>query len=213
MSLLFFSAEEKLQWLFKLYDKDSNGEIVQEEMEDIFIKMCKIVEKTELDHYKKHAKIAEEERKRKAIALEKQREKEMKKAREDMYEEKNKIAVMYSERKKRLENSKQRKKTPIKRKKKTILTTMTFDIPEEDSEHDKARVKMLKSVADDLCQPQRDCKKFDPVKRAKEIFNALDANGDGSVTEEEFVSGCKSDASFMKVMDELSVDFLWSSTV
>ena len=60
-------AEEKLQWLFKLYDKDMNGEIVQEELEDIFIKMCKIVEKTELDHIKKHAKIAEEERKRKAL--------------------------------------------------------------------------------------------------------------------------------------------------
>ena len=61
------SAEEKLQWLFKLYDKDMNGEIVQDEMEDIFIKMCKIVEKTELDHIKKHAKLAEEERKRKAL--------------------------------------------------------------------------------------------------------------------------------------------------
>ena len=60
-------AEEKLQWLFKLYDKDMNGEIVQEELEDIFIKMCKIVEKTELDHIKKHAKLAEEERKRKAL--------------------------------------------------------------------------------------------------------------------------------------------------
>ena len=209
---VFVSAEEKLGWLFKLYDKDSNGEIVQEEMEDIFIKMCKIVEKTELDHYKKHAKIAEEERKRKAIALEKQREKEMKKAREDMYEEKNKIAVMYSEKKKRLQSSTQKKKTPVKRKK-APLKTVTVDISEDETETDKERVKMLKSVADDLCQPQRDCKKFDPVKRAKEIFNALDANGDGSVTEEEFVAGCKSDASFMKVMDELSVDFLWSSTV
>ena len=53
--------------MFKLYDKDMNGEIVQEELEDIFIKMCKIVEKTELDHIKKHTKIAEEERKRKAL--------------------------------------------------------------------------------------------------------------------------------------------------
>ena len=35
-------------------------------MEDIFIKMCRIVEKTEVDHMKKHAKIAEEERKRQA---------------------------------------------------------------------------------------------------------------------------------------------------
>ena len=59
------SVDEKLAWLFKLYDKDSNGEIVQEEMEDIFLKLCRIVEKTEVDHFKKHAKLAEEERKKK----------------------------------------------------------------------------------------------------------------------------------------------------
>ena len=72
-------ADEKLQWLFKLYDKDQNGEIIQDELEDVFIKMCRITEKTEIDHIKKHAKIAEEERKKQAQALEKQREKEMKK--------------------------------------------------------------------------------------------------------------------------------------
>ena len=100
-----------------------NGEIVQEELEDIFIKMCKIVEKTELDHIKKHAKIAEEERKRKALggssqfslswtfsklifeALEKQREREMRKEKDEMNEDKNKVAVMYSERKKRLQTA------------------------------------------------------------------------------------------------------------
>ena len=59
----------------------------------------------------------------------------------------------------------------------------------------------------------RDCKRFDPVKRAKEIFNALDANNDGTITEDEFVSGCKSDAFFMKVIDEMSLDFLWSPSV
>ena len=78
-------ADEKLQWLFKLYDKDQNGEIIQDELEDVFIKMCRITEKTEIDHIKKHAKIAEEERKKQAQALEKQREKEMKKMKEDMY--------------------------------------------------------------------------------------------------------------------------------
>ena len=61
----YFSVDEKLAWLFKLYDKDSHGEIVQEEMEDIFLKLCRIVEKTEVDHFKKHAKLAEEERKKK----------------------------------------------------------------------------------------------------------------------------------------------------
>jgi len=34
-------VEEKLKWAFKLYDKDGSGEIDREEMEDIFIKLCK----------------------------------------------------------------------------------------------------------------------------------------------------------------------------
>ena len=59
----------------------------------------------------------------------------------------------------------------------------------------------------------RDCKKFDPVKRAKEIFNALDLNNDGAITEDEFVAGCKSDSCFMKVIDEMSSDFLWSTNI
>ena len=50
----YISVDEKLAWLFKLYDKDSNGEIVQEEMEDIFLKLCRIVEKTEVNAFKKH---------------------------------------------------------------------------------------------------------------------------------------------------------------
>jgi len=204
------TADDKLQWLFKLYDKDQNGEIVQDEFEDIFIKMCRIAEKTEIDHIKKHAKILEEERKKKAMAIEKQREKEMKRSREDMYEEKNKVAVMYSERRKRLQNAEKKRKAPVKKKKKAVTKMVIVEVDEEEAQRDKEKVKELKKIADELCQPQRDCKKFDPVKRAKEIFNALDANGDSSVTEDEFLSGCKSDTCFMKVLDELSMDFLWS---
>ena len=41
----------------------------------------------------------------------------------------------------------------------------------------------LKQVRD----PERDCTKFDPVLRARELFEALDINGDGGVSEEEFI--------------------------
>ena len=34
--------EDKLKWLFKLYDKDGNGEIDPDEMEDVFTKLCKV---------------------------------------------------------------------------------------------------------------------------------------------------------------------------
>ena len=37
--------------------KDGNGEISQEEMEDVFLKMCKIVEKTEVGEITKYLQI------------------------------------------------------------------------------------------------------------------------------------------------------------
>ena len=40
-----------------------------------------------------------------------------------------------------------------------------------------------------ICFISRDCKRFDPVKRAKEIFNALDLDESGYVDEDEFISG------------------------
>ena len=62
----------------------------------------------------------------------------------------------------------------------------------------------------------------------REIFHALDANNDGCITEDEFVKGCLSDETFIKVtfffrifnltihaihsvkvMDDLCLDFLW----
>ena len=40
---VLFSVAEKLDWAFKLYDGDGNGEIDQEEMEEIFTKLCELV--------------------------------------------------------------------------------------------------------------------------------------------------------------------------
>ena len=200
-------VQQKLQWLFKLYDKDGNGEISQDEMEDVFVKMCKIVEKTEIDHMKKHKKIEEEERKQKALALERKREKELRKAREELYEGRSRVSTMYSEKRKRLEAIKNKPKTVRKKKKNKQQASSTP--AEEDDESEDEKFRIVKAIVDEASQPARDCKKFDPVKRAKEIFFALDANGDGVVTETEFISGCLSDEVFVKVMDDLCLDFLW----
>ena len=173
-------------------------------MEDVFVKMCKIVEKTEIDHMKKHKKIEEEERRQKALAIERKREKELKKQRDELYEKKG-VSTMYSERRKRLEAIKTKPRVQRKKKK---LKQAPAPI-EDENESDDEKYRMVKAIVDEACQPIRDCKKFDPVKRAKEIFNALDANGDGAVSEQEFISGCLSDDVFVKVMDDLCLDFLW----
>ena len=55
-------------------------------------------------------------------------------------------------------------------------------------------------------------RKFDPSKRARELFNALDDDGNGFLTEDEFVSGCMSDTAFVKVLDDFSADFIFGYT-
>ena len=67
----------------------------------------------------------------------------------------------------------------------------------------------MSMIADELSDPARDCRKFDPSKRARELFNALDDDGNGFLTEDEFVTGCMSDEAFVKVLDDYSADFIW----
>ena len=54
-----------------------------------------------------------------------------------------------------------------------------------------------------------DEEKIDPVARAEEIFKDLDVNGDGSVDEDEFVTGCLSDENFLFMLEHFTCDFLW----
>ena len=76
----------------------------------------------------------------------------------------------------------------------------------------------MKTIIAELKDPNRDCNNFDPGsgeikprqkakiclegKRARELFEALDEDGNGSLTEDEFVEGqsCKVDSS--KILGE-----------
>ena len=57
--------------------------------------------------------------------------------------------------------------------------------------------------------PDRDCSNFDPLQRAQELFEALDVDGDGTVTEDEFVNGCLKDEVFVMLLDKFSGDNIW----
>ena len=107
-------------------------------------------------------------------ALEKQRERELRKEKDEMNEDKNKVAVMYSERKKRLQTAskdlkligtegirldiagnKKKNASAPKKKKLAAIKIIITDVDEEEVKRDKEKVKLLKSVADELCQPHR----------------------------------------------------------
>ena len=51
---------------------------------------------------------------------------------------------------------------------------------------------------------------IDPKQSAQIIFMALDKDGDGVLTEEEFVEGCLSDPMFLSMLETFSCEFLWA---
>ena len=52
---------------------------------------------------------------------------------------------------------------------------------------------------------------FDPVERARDLFEALDVDGDGTVTEEEFITGCLKDEAFILLLERFSGDDIWGT--
>ena len=202
------SVEDKLHWTFKLYDQDGSGEIEPDEMELIFTKLCKICEGTEMDQTRKIRREQEAARVRERLRLEKQQELEQKRQDELLRNGRQKKVQMLSQRGKRL-NQDPGKKKAVKPKPKPKIEKTEKVVEEEQSPEEKEKVEIMSMIADELSDPARDCRKFDPSKRAKELFNALDDDGNGSLTEDEFVSGCMSDEAFVKVLTDFSGDFIW----
>jgi len=50
---------------------------------------------------------------------------------------------------------------------------------------------------------------MDPKARAIELFESLDVDADGVLTEDEFVEGCLTDPNFLAVLQTFNCDFIW----
>ena len=203
---------EKLHWAFKLYDKDGNGEIDPEEMQEIFTKLCSLV--TAEKRMEEKAKEKEEEAKKKLLLSTK-----LKLQKEDTGNFKLMSSKLIA-RTRRVEKKKRTSKitTEIKDLQKSKSSNfLSLPLRDDDlssnhgsdcsssSEHlglassRSGRMSLDSgvslecpglSLAWELRDPDRDCAVFDPVERARDLFNALDVDGDGTVTEEEFITGC-----------------------
>ena len=148
------------------------------------------------------------------LMMEKKAAQEAKRQQEELLNGRQKKIVLLSERARRINPDLYPKKKKVKKKPlhSTSMSTKSSDSksnvsdPAPDS-NDKVQIFSL--IADELSDPARDCRKFDPSKRARELFNALDDDGNGFLTEDEFVTGCMSDEAFCKVLDEFSSDFIF----
>ena len=206
--------EDKLHWTFKLYDQDGSGEIDPGEMEMIFTKLCKICEGTEVDQSRKKRRELEALRLQERQKMEKKAALEAKRQKAELLNGELKKIILLSEKGKRINpdiTGKKKKVGGSKKKSKPLVSIIVVSGSgkEKESDVNKEKVSIMSMIADELSDPARDCKKFDPSKRARELFNALDDDGNGFLTEDEFVSGCMSDEAFVKVLDDYSADFIW----
>ena len=212
-----------MHWAFKLYDKDGNGEIDREEMEEIFSKLCSLVqcERTVEDR----AREREAERRKLLLAT------KIKIQAEETSHFKL-LSKKLVNRNRRMESSR-KKKGPEKmklRKSKSESSSvcLSSSVQEDDSWstdsselHHSARsgrLSMDSGVSMDgpgLClaseskDPDRDCTNFDPIERARDLFSALDVDGDGVVTETEFISGCLKDQAFILMLERFGSEDIW----
>ena len=65
------------------------------------------------------------------------------------------------------------------------------------------------SLAWEMRDSDRDCSNFYPAERARELFESLDFDGDGVVTEGEFISGCMRDDAFVMLLQKFSGEEVW----
>ena len=182
-------------------------------MELIFTKLCKICEGTEVDQSRKKRRELEALRIQERLKMEKKAALEAKRQKQELLNGREKKIILLSEKGKRinpdLNGTKKKRGGHSKKKSKPLVSLSDEGGKAKESDENKEKVSIMSMIADELSDPARDCRKFDPSKRARELFNALDDDGNGFLTEDEFVSGCMSDEAFVKVLDDYSADFIW----
>ena len=75
-------------------------------------------------------------------------------------------------------------------------------------ENNTEQLENILEISKDLLDPLRDYRKYDTRKRAQELFAAFDSDNKGAITETEFIEGCKSDETFVKIFSDLSPEFI-----
>ena len=76
------------------------------------------------------------------------------------------------------------------------------------SEDSKEKLENTLQIAKELSDPLRDYRKYDTRKRAQELFSSFDSDNSGFITESQFIEGCKSDDTFVKLFSEPNTDFI-----
>ena len=219
-----------MHWAFKLYDKgtfklnlmslpwrfvDGNGEIDREEMEDIFSKLCSLVQ----CERRQEAREREREAERRNLLL----ATKIKIQKEETSNFKLLSSKLVNRNRRAAHNKKKKPADKYNlRKSKSDSNSVCLSVKEDDTcsvvgSECSGRSGRLSSLDSGVSldtswearDPDRDCTNFDPVERARDLFSALDVDGDGVVTETEFISGCLKDEAFIMMLEKFSSEDIW----
>ena len=186
------SPEEKLHWLFRLYDVDQNAAIDEDEMVEVFERLYKVALGAEnASGPPKPATPPPPPE----IKKNKKKGRRNSSAVDDL-----EVKTMSSKMNKSDRKYRGLKKRPTKEQRKAAEEALQRQ--EEAAIAEAAEQERLNNI-------EEEGEKFDPVARAEEIFKDLDVNGDGAVDEDEFVTGCLSDENFLFMLENFTCDFLW----
>ena len=187
------SPEEKLHWLFRLYDVDQNAAIDEDEMVEVFERLYKVALGAEnVSGPPKPATPPPPPE----IKKNKKKGRRNSSAVDDL-----EVQTMSSKMNKSKGKYRGLKKRPTKEQRKAAEEALQ-------RQHEEAAIAEA-AEQERLNNIDEEGEKFDPVARAEEIFKDLDVNGDGSVDEDEFVTGCLSDENFLFMLENFTCDFLW----
>jgi len=224
------SPREKLHWAFRLYDADQSDSIEEEELEDVFVRLCNIAINIENAHKKalnpepekpptpepepelEPEPDSEEER-------EKERRQKKKKALQMQKTAKMEINVKtmsnkMSNRDGRVNNKRMTKAERERKKAAEEKARQEAQAAEEAAALAAAEAAAIKAAEEQakLEEEQENEDKepaFDPRENARMTFKFLDTNKDGQLSEDEFVDGCLDDPMMMAMLQSFTCDFLW----
>ena len=200
------TPRDKLHWIFRLYDKDGNEEIDEDEMTDIFVRLYKVAIEAQnaSNPPPEQPEIIEK------LPTPVKDEKKPKKKKKPQPTQPTLANVQVKTLSTKLSNRNTLKPKTTKKKRPSKTEQ---ELAEEAAAlaAAKAEAEAAERAAAEKAQPEdeEEEEKFDPVKRALEIFVDLDIDGNGVVTEEEFVEGCITDPNFLFMLEHFSCDFIW----
>ena len=200
----FLLVDEKLQYTFKLFDADGNGLIDILEMETVFVALVAIATSSESDQMKRNKKKREDSIREDKIRREKEELQMMAERERELENRKYQVKAMSLNFKEKLQRS---KRSSISLNVKRVQTAKGRR-RRECSEDCKEKLENALEISKELSDPLRDYRKYDTRKRAQELFASFDSDNSGFITESQFIEGCKSDETFVKIFSEPNKEFI-----